>query len=297
MGSEHDSKVVDDEDSVRKQSRLSDLESENERLQSRLETRVTYRRAAALLLAFAAVAVGAVQVFPSERDVLFALAGTGTFGAVLLLTLTAEQLLPARAVRSVCETTSRNRAAIAHALGADGPIRYVPTETGVARLYVAATERDSIPPAETLTSTVVDEDGYYGIALEPTGRDLLTEVRQQSGDLPEDVDSALPMLFEAATDLFEFAETVKTINYSEPAESGRTEVTIKVVDNTVGTPTGIDHPIRSLVGVGLTTVVDGPVETRATTDDDGEPLLIFGWGGDQERTDHDSTSDTETGPW
>jgi hypothetical protein len=255
---------------------MEQLQAENERLRSKLDTRVTYRRSAALLLAAAAAFLAATQVFPAEQDVLIALAGTGTFGAILLITLTAERLLPARVTEAVCDTTSRNRAAIAHSLGADGPIRYVPTDTGLVRLYVAAAAYDGVPPSDALTATVVDEAEYYGLALEPTGRDLVAELERTSGDLPDEVDAALPMLFEAVTDLFELADSVETVNYGESVVAGGNQATVEITGSAVGDVTGIDHPISSLIGVGLATVVDGPVEVHAATDD-GTPLITFGW--------------------
>jgi hypothetical protein len=271
--------AVEEEPDGSVQARVERLEAENTRLRARLESGVTYRRVAGLFLAAAAIFLGGTQLFPSSEGVLLALAGTGVFGAVLLLALTSEPLVPAAAAGAVTDTMSQNLSDVSRAMGIDGHATYVPTSTGDVRMYLSAAAYDRVPTVndQDNVGTIYDEPDAYGLLLEPTGRHLLAVLEERATDLPEDAEAALPMLIEAATDYFELAESLETVSADESVVSGGSHVTIRISGTAFGNAADLDHPIPSLVGVGLATIIDEPVETKATTTDDGTTLVTFGW--------------------
>ena len=292
MSSETEEPVGEQPDGRATAARLERLETENARLKRRLDTRLTYRRVAALFMIAAAVALGGTQVLPSQTDVLIALSGTGVFGALLLVMLMHEPLVRQPVAEAVTDSMSGNATAVLDALDIDGERRYVPTEHGDVRLYVADAEMSDLPPDDLHDLTVVDAVNYRGLSLSPTARPLVREVREQVDELPSEVESSMPVLTEAATDLFELADGVETVAVGESMAGYDTQLTVKVTGTAFGTASDIDHPITSLFGVGLATTLDRPVGARATTTDEGETLVTFGWN---ENGTDDPSVDAEDG--
>jgi len=259
--------------------RNRELEIENERLRSVTGPRVTYRRAAVLLLLVSAAAVGGTVVYPESRDVLIGIAGTGAFGAVLLGMLVQGWLLSASIGRALYDALWENESRIAARLGVEDTSRYVPSgrdSLGV-RLYLSRSLDDPIPSPEALASTVVTVEDHYALLLKPTGCEFVDILERTNGDLPEDLRVATVVLREAVVDLFELAVGVEFVDL-ELSDGGENRMRVRVAGSVIGDAARLDHPIRSFVGVALARIVGEPVESEAWTEANGNTVLVYRWG-------------------
>jgi hypothetical protein len=258
--------------------RNRELETENERLRSVTGPKVTYRRAVVLLLLIAAAATGGTVLYPDSRDVLIGIAGTGAFGAVLLGVLVQEWFLSASVGRSIYDTLWENETRIASRLGVAETSRYVPTDDeslGV-RLYLSRSLDDPVPPADALGSTVVTVDDHYALLLEPTGNELVALLERTDGALPGSVQSASVVLREAVVELFELSIGAEVVDL-DVSEGSENRMRFRVAGSVLGDAARLDHPIRSLLGVGLARITDEPVESEAWTEDNGNTVFVFRW--------------------
>lgn len=215
--------------------------------------------AVGLLLVAAAAAAGTV-VAPEFGDVLVALAGTGVYGAVLLVTLTRGRYVPASVSRSIYEALSENETAIASEFGFDGGFRYVPGDSPADEVRLAALRTEEQQTSAIMTSGGTPTDAPTALFLKPTGSELFAEFEASYGDLPDDPEEALEALVEAAKDEFELADSL-TIK----EETGDALGTLRATGSVVGDTTHIDHPLQSFVSVGLVKTVGKPIsaESRA----------------------------------
>lgn len=275
-GDDADEAAADrDEDAATLAARVELLEAENQRLRTAHEqaVREQYRRSA---LAFALVGLAALvgaALFPTVRDVLLGLAGIGVFAAVLLVSLVPERLVPASVGQAIYGSLADTERALAAELGLRGDPHYVSTDPGPGnvRLYLPQASDATLPPRSSLGSTFVVGDAYRGLAVEPTGAELVDEFAAASGELPDAPGSALEALGEAIREQFELAGTVET-EYADDL------ATLRVEDSRLGDPTRPDHPIQSVVGVGLAAVTGRPVvlvDADRPAGDENRGLITF----------------------
>jgi len=257
------------------EARVELLEEENRRLRSAYQAakRSQYRRTALGLALVGALALGGAALFPNARTVLIALGGTGVFAAVLTLYLTPERFVAASVGESVFDAVADNLTAIAAELGLADARVYVPTGDDV-RLFVPQRETDDLPDADALDTAFVVGEGPRGLALTPTGHRLFEEFERARSGPPADRPVALArQLADAAIEQFELADR------ADPESGGDGQVTVGLGDPVYRPARAFDHPVASLVGVGLARGLDTPVtvETRPSDDDRYDTLVTYSW--------------------
>lgn len=268
------------EDEIVLRTRLRRLEEENEQLRERYRTLRSRRYArTALGLAVVGIVLGSLGfVVPAAQEVLFALAATGLFGAVLTYFLTSEQLVPLDIGKGIYSTMATNEASIAEQLGLSSTRVYITTGRGP-RLFV--------PEVDTYDRTVLDTNEWdtgpfvvgrtasrSGLSLRPVAEPLLREFEAQR-NLPSDPREAILTLREGVTDGLELATGV---DMELDAANGR--VTFEVTDSPYGPLTQFDHPVASFLGAGLAIALDTFVEAETTTHQRGDnttALLTYRW--------------------
>ena len=246
------------------------LAEENRRLRNEYARarRSQYRRTAIGLAAIGLCALLGGLLFPDTREVLVAFGMTGLFGAVLTSVLTPAQFVAADVGERVYAASAANGAAIATELDLQEDRIYVPDESGDVALYIPLTPDYDLPTAAE-GPFVLDADSR-GLRLEPTGSRLCTEFRRTvTGELATAPGPLATQLCEALTEQFELADAAAP---DIDTETGR--VTIAVTNSSFGDVDRFDHPIASLVAVGLATGLDRPVELSVPTGDDRSDWLV-----------------------
>ena len=249
--------------------RLAVLEAENRQLREEYARarQATYRRTALGLFVVGLIGLVGGLGFPDARTVLFALGGTGVFAGVLTYVLTPERFVSARLGARVARVLRADREAIIDELGLQGEPVYVPGEE--VRLFVPRRERGSLPDRSDLTDLfVVPADADRGgVAFHPTGEPLFEEL-ESAHDRPVDAtaQTTASVVADALVELFEIADGT---DHDVDAETNR--VTFEVHGAGLGDPTGIDHPIPSLIAVSLVRTLEEPVRVEVTDDD---PLTV-----------------------
>ncbi|WP_254535877.1 hypothetical protein [Halomarina litorea] len=263
----------DDEDLL---ARVDLLAEENRRLRAAYQSarRSRYRRTALGLLLVGGLALAGAVLFPGVRTVLLALGGTGVFAAVLTYFLTPERFVSASVGDHVVGAYADNEAAIADELGLAGTRVYVPTAGGP-RLFIPQYETDEVPTDDALRATfVTGDDVTRGLALAPTGGRLYEEFERARAGPPADRPAALArQLADAAVEQFELVARADT----ERAGEGR--LTVGLDDPVYRPADRFDHPVASLLGVGLATGLAAPVEVEVSTagDDRYDALVTCSW--------------------
>lgn len=253
------------------------LEEENARLRSQVSSTTKRRRAAATFFLVAIGLFGATWQYPAQRTILIALAGTSLFGSILIVGLEPDRKIPSIVIQSVLESVGSDRTELIAKLGFDGSVRYVPRPDGGAGLRVGSTHNHTDGLPNMLDSKLIERDDSSELSLTPVGNTLLRQLEANAGELPDDVRSALPTLYQGVTELFRLADTVETSNYEDSEESPYNKLTIRISGIVVGDPTVIDSPVISLIGVGIANVVDRPVTAETTVTDNENTLVTFRW--------------------
>jgi hypothetical protein len=243
--------------------RIEALEAETRRLraESRRAKRTRYRRTAAGLAGVGVVAALAGLLFPDASDVLFALAGTGLFAAVLTRYLTPERFVAADVGERVYAPLAANHGGLAAALGLADDRVYVPRD-GDPRLFVPQYDRHELPADDALAETLVvpEAERARGLSLRPTGGALFDEFeRTLSGPLATTPRSLCDQLTAALVESFELADATEV---DVDPTGGR--ASIAVSGSAYGPGDRFDDPLVSLLAVGLAVGLDRPV--RATVD-------------------------------
>lgn len=275
---ENESPTTDDEEL---QLQLELLREENERLRRSyaLAQRSSYRRTALGLAGIGITASAGAALFPPVREVLLALGGTGLFAAVLVYYLTPEQFIAAGVGSSVYSAMAETEAAIVDDLDLVRRQVYIPTDIPdpEAWLFVPQHEEYQLPDADALSSPFVleAEESSHGVSFRPTGGPLIREFDETGTNIVEDDPAAVVERFaEAVVEQFELAESVTT---DISADEGR--ATVAVSESTFGPVDLFDHPIQSVLAVGLSRELAVPVaaETTATPDDRADYLVTLRW--------------------
>jgi hypothetical protein len=282
-----DGDVPDDvpvDDETARTAELEVLREENRRLREEFAAakRTQYRQTALLLVGVGLLAAVAGVLFPNARNVLLALGGTGVFVGVLTYYLTPEQFLPASVGRDVYTALAGNEADLVTELGLQDATVYVPLAEGAhdVRLFVPQHADYTIPDGDALGDVFVVTDAARerGVSLEPTGATLFAEFqRALTGDLGDDAATLAAQLTDALVEQFELVGSAET---EVDADDGR--VTIGVTDSTYGPVDQFDHPLVSVLAVGIAQGLERSVTTEVEASDD-------------ERVDYRITCRWETG--
>ena len=259
--------------------RVEFLADENERLRREYQRsqRLNVRNTALGLMAVGAIAAGGGVLFPGTRDLLFALAGTGLFSAVLVYFLRPTHFLATGVSEGVYAAHARTGRALIESLGLDDTLVYVPgvpSEFGPGvRLFVPQHRSYDVPSPESLRQAfvVTEEEQRRGLSLSPTGaeltREFSDEVDRRHADSLADL---APRLSDALVEVFEIA--AEASSEVQPTED---RLDVRVRDCEFGSVDRFDHPVVSFVAVTTADVVDAPVEveTNALDEADDEYLV------------------------
>lgn len=268
------------------EAQLELLRAEHRRLRevAAAAKRSRYRRAAMGLAIVGVLALAAGLAFPGQREVLFALGGTGVFAGLLTYYLTPERFISADVGERVYAALAGTLEEAIRELGLAEKRVYVPLEDGDGvRLYVPQHDTDTVPPEEELASTFVvgDNPDMRGMATEPTGGPLFAEFREaRTGPTPGTAPPAARELREGLLEVFEFGDAAD-VDVEVGRDGGR--VTLELTDPVYGPGDRFDHPAVSFVAVGLARALERPVRADV---DRTEPLVAsFRWGSDDSGLD------------
>lgn len=253
------------------------LAAENRRLKraSAAAGRTSYRRTAVGFALLGLVAAAGAVAFPASRTVLAALAGIGLFGAVLAFFVTPDRTVSAAAAERVFDAYTASVADVTADLDLGGTPVYLPaqsTRAGFAavRLYVPYRDDAAVPPGDVLADPFVvgDDPGSRGVTFTPVGAALLAELRDAALEpVPTDPGELGEYLASALVDAFELAGDARTSLDLEGAT-----LTVAVTDPAYGPLSRFDHPVVSLLAVGVAAGRGGPV--RAAVTDGGDDWIV-----------------------
>lgn len=247
-----------------------------------------YRQVTMALVALGVVTMAAGFALADSSDVLFALAATGLFGAVVTYFLTPGRFVDAAVTEHVFTANATNVVSMLDRIGDRGEPQYVPLQSdepsGRVELFVPYRSIAAHPLADGSQSLVADGD-TEGVILEPTGSGLLRDFeRDMTGDLDSSPESLAVQLADGLTNGFEIARSID-VDVDTDARRGRVSITEPALDDL----TRFDHPIPSFLAVGFATALNRPITTEVERVDDGEHTfwdVTCRW--DDEPTDPDS---------
>ncbi|WP_255193456.1 hypothetical protein [Natronobeatus ordinarius] len=269
------------------------LAAENRRLRSQYARlrQARYRRTALGLAFLGGLAALGGLLLPDGREVLFALAATGLFGAVLTYSLAPGRVVAADVGERIHAAAATNGAAIADALGLADEHVYLPTtDTGgvgdAARLYVPQQAGDDLLEAlstpadrdgledrrglEDVTGPFVTDDERRGLVLEPTGGPLYREFERELVDDLESTPVGLTtQLADALVEGFELADAA-----TPDVDAGDGRATVALTGSVLGDVDRFDHPIASFLAVGLAAGLERPVSLEIAPGDDRADWLV-----------------------
>ncbi|WP_049987321.1 hypothetical protein [Halobellus rufus] len=218
------------------------------------------------------VAGGAGVVITAAQQLLFALAGIGAFAAVLTWYLTPEQFIPVEIGEAIYEPLAANLTEISGELGLSGTRIYVETEEG-SRLYIPEGSTTDLPESLTNVFVVGDSPQTTGIALQPSGSQLVDEfVQTHTGTLPETPAALSAHLVEGLVEGFELATAIETDITAE-----QHQLIFEITDAQFGPVSRFDHPIQSFLAVGLARGLDTPVIVEQVRTDADTATIAIEW--------------------
>lgn len=250
------------------------LERENERLRREYAraTRTRYRRTAAGLVGVGLVALGGAYLFPTTRTVLVVLGGIGIFGGLLTAYLTPERVVPATVGERVYAALAANGRAIVDDLGLADERVYVPTGDAddPVRLFVPQRAAFALPEGAALGQPFVttDDPRTRGVSFRPTGQALFDEFeRALAGDLAADPAAVAEQLVDGLAEQFELVEEARVDDDGD-------RITVGVSGSAYGAVDRFDHPVASLLAVGVVHARDEPVAVAVHEGDDRAAYLV-----------------------
>jgi len=245
-----------------------------------------YRFTAVGLVGVGIVALLGALAFPSVREVLLAVGATGVVLGILSVYLAPSTDRPETLDATLYGTLAANQSGICTALGLCDERIYVPREDGTIRLFVPRESVGDRPTAADLPSDAALADPVVGgpdsprgtgsprgAAFDPTGASLVTELETSDGELAGlSADRAADRLADALAGRFRLIERVDAV---ADAEAGEARVTVG--ENGLAPVDGFDHPVVSVVGVGLARALDRPVTVAVEADDgeDGDGVTVI----------------------
>lgn len=231
--------------------------------------RATYRRTARWLVVVGAIAALGGLLFPDGREVLFALGGTGLFGAILTRYLTPGQFVAADVGERVYAATATNASALVDELGLRDERLYLPGNGSPSpRLFVPRRAEYALP--DDRSGPIVTRSAERGLLLEPTGGELFESFeRTLDGSLATDPAAAATQLADGVVEQFELARGAEP---SVDADEGR--VTVAIESSAFGDVDRFDHPIASFFAVGLAESLDRPIELEVDPGDGRTEWLV-----------------------
>jgi hypothetical protein len=231
-----------------------------------------HRRTALGLFAVGALALAGALAVPDSRTVLLALGGTGVFAGILTYFLTPQQFVAAEVGERVYAAFAATGAELVAELGLQDDRVYAPvrtTDEGFAdvRLFVPSRSDFLVPNHDRLKSlfVVTGQERERGVSLSPTGGGLYREFESSMvDDLAERPADLADQLADALVEGFELAESA---TMDADPDGGR--VTVEVAGSVYDRVDRFDHPVASLVAVGMAANLDVPVAVEVTTVESG----------------------------
>lgn len=285
----------EDVDAASLQAELVALEAENERLRREYAQaqQVRYRRTAFGLLAIGVVAIGGGLLFPESQPVLFALGGTGLFAGLLTLYLTPEQFIPADVGERVYAALAANERALVADLGLSEHRVYLPataTAEESVQLFVPQQAEYALPDTieDTSVFVVTENARERGVLFGPTGEALYQEFEYATADIAADTPGLLAdQLVDALVEQFELIDRGRVeVDLTEG------QARIGISGSVYGAVDQFDHPVPSLIAVGLVRGLDQAVQVQVTDSDDDriDALVTITW----EAAETDTATETES---
>jgi hypothetical protein len=274
------------------------LADENERLREEYvrARKSDYRRTAAGLLGVGLVAVGGALAFPAAREVLFALGGTGVFGALLTYYLTPARFISAETGERVYRAVAATGAQLVGELGLEetrvyAPARATGDEFADVRLFVPQRRDYAVPEPDALDSlfVVTTDERERGVAVPPTGGSLYREFdSSMADDLAGSPAGLAAQLTDALVETLELAESARS-----ETDAGNGLVRVEVSGAAYGPLDRFDDPVVSFLAVGLADALDAPVEVEVTPEETGDEFVVtFEWDPERAAT---GEGDPDTG--
>lgn len=231
-----------------------------------------HRRTALGLFAVGALALAGALAVPDSRTVLLALGGTGVFAGILTYFLTPQQFVAAEVGERVYAAFAATGAELVAELGLQddrvyAPVRATDEAFADVRLFVPSRSDFLVPNRDRLESlfVVTGQERERGVSLSPTGGGLYREFESSMvDDLAERPADLADQLADALVEGFELAESATA--EADP-DGGR--VTVEVAGSVYGRVDRFDHPVASLVAVGMAANLDAPVSVEVTTVESG----------------------------
>lgn len=286
--------LAEDPDPVELGAQIDVLTEENRRLREEYARakRSQYRGSSLALLGIGIVGIAGGLLLPAIRSLLIVLGATGLFGAVLTYYLTPERFITADIGRGVYSAFADDAGALVAELGLQETWVYVPTPEGVettaCRLFVPQHESYEIPNPDDLKSLFVIEgdEATHGITLQPKGHHLFEEFERTVGRVSPDPDRLAVQLSDSLVEQFELCEQVRP-----DIDAGEGRATFGVVDSAFGPVDRLDHPIASVLAVGLAVGIDTPVEMDVTAPEEARAdyLVTVRWDTEAEDTEDEDT--------
>ena len=276
-----DEAATESDDTATLRAEIDVLREENRRLRAEYARarQSEYRRVALVLVGVGLLSVLGGLLVTSAQTVLFALGGTGVFIGALTYYLTPERMQPASVGQAVYGAMARTQSSAAAELGLADERVYVPLEGDgetTVRLFVPQSASFEVPDDDAFSDVFVlgDDDRQRGIATHSTGQELFERFEEtQSGSLDADPESVATTLAGALVEQFEVLDATEVETEDE-------RVTVAVSGSAYGPVDRFDHPVPSLLAVGLAQGLDRPISVTVDRADDrrADALVVCRWG-------------------
>lgn len=264
------------------QGRIELLQAENQRLrQEYVRARQSqYQRTAVGLLIVGAIGIAGGILFPNAQSVLLALGGSAVIAGILTYYLTPEDFVTLSVGDALTTTLQNSYEAIQAELNLAGDPVYVPladSTTAEARLFLPQHREYTLPSPDALRDVFVvpDAPDERGLALHPTGSELLAEFQQATATntLPaDDPEQVFAALADGLVEQFEFADQISTTLEAD------TRCVIAVTGSASDGVHRLDHPLTSFLGVGAAVHLQQPARMDVRETDGRKYIIECRWG-------------------
>ncbi|MHC3439739.1 hypothetical protein ACYJ1Y_17015 [Natrialbaceae archaeon A-gly3] len=251
--------------------RIELLSEENERLRAEYARarRSRYRKTALGLATLGALAGLGGLLFAANRDVLFVLAATGLFGALLTYYLTPGQFVAAEVGERVYAKLAKNHEALTADLGLEDERVYLPADD-LERVALFVPQHQEYDYPDIDTGPIITDEHSRGLVLETTGEGLFREFKQ--GLTGELATTPTPLATQLADGLVEQFELVKSADPDIDADNGR--VTVALTESAFNDVDRFDHPAASFLAVGFAIGLERPVTLEVDRGDERADWLV-----------------------